>query len=152
MAWMSGRTPRMAIARFRLQARARIVEHPAIEELEARYRAAQDATEARHVQAIRLLAQGRDVLDVAAVLAFAPRWVEGLAPRCNAYGPHAPGDQRRRDGRAAGVLTEAVLTALSGRLRAPPDDGGVWPAPKRRSGSRSASGWSGCIRSAAGRR
>ncbi len=56
---------------------AHIVEHLSVEELEARYRAAQDATEARHFQAIWLLAQGRTVLEVAEVLAFVPRWVEG---------------------------------------------------------------------------
>ena len=54
---------------------ARIVEHLSVEELEGRYRAARDATEARHAQAIWLLAQGRTVLEVSAVLAFAPRWV-----------------------------------------------------------------------------
>ncbi len=60
---------------------ARIVEHLSVAELEGRYRAARDATEARHTQAIWLLAQGRDVLDVAGVLALAPRWVEELAAR-----------------------------------------------------------------------
>src|SRR5918911_2091106 len=65
----------------------RIVEHLSVEELERRYRAAQDVTEARHTQAIWLLAQGRTVLDVASVLAFAPRWVEQLAARHNAHGP-----------------------------------------------------------------
>jgi transposase len=108
----------------------RIVEHLAVAELEALYRAAQDATEARHVQAIWLLAQGRGVLDVAAVLAFAPRWVEELAARYNAHGPDALGDQRRRNGRAASVLTEAVLAALSERLRTPPEDGGTWTGAK----------------------
>src|SRR5215218_5507826 len=100
---------------------ARIVEHLAVGELEARYRAAQDATEARHVQAIWLLAQGRDVLDVAAVLAFAPRWVEELAARYNAHGPDALGDQRRRNGRAASLLREEVLAE---RVRTPPEEGG----------------------------
>ena len=54
---------------------ARIVGHLPVAELEARYRAARDATEARHFQAIWLLAQGRTVLEVAEVLAFVPRWV-----------------------------------------------------------------------------
>src|SRR5918992_770949 len=54
---------------------ARIVEHLSVKELEARYRAARDVTEARHAQAIWLLAQGRTVLEVAEVLAFAPRWM-----------------------------------------------------------------------------
>ena len=70
---------------------ARIVGHLSVDELEARYRAARNATEARHLQAIWLLAQGRTVLDVAGVLAFAPRWVEQLAARYNAHGPAALG-------------------------------------------------------------
>ena len=108
---------------------ARIAEHLVVEELGARYRGAQDATEARHTQAIWLLAQGRGVLEVADVLAFAPRWVEQLAARYNARGPDALGDQRRRNGRAASVLTPALLAALAERLR-PPEDGGQWTGPK----------------------
>ena len=77
---------------------ARIVDHLPLEELEARYRAARDATEARHTQAIWLLAQGRTLVEVAEVLAFAPRWVEELAARYNALGPAALGDRRRRTG------------------------------------------------------
>ena len=109
---------------------ARIVAHLPLEELEARYRAARDATEARHFQAIRLLAQGRTFLEVAEVLAFVPRWVEQLAARYNAFGPEALGDQRRRNGRAATLLTEEVLSALAERVRTPPEDGGLWSGPK----------------------
>ena len=54
-------------------AMARIVDHLLVEALEARYRAARDAIEARHTQAIWLLAQGRTFVEVAAVLAFVPR-------------------------------------------------------------------------------
>ena len=108
----------------------RIVEHLSVEDLERRYRTTQDVTEARHTQAVWLLAQGRTVLDVAGVLAFTPRWVEELAARHDARGPGALGDQRRRNGRAASVLTEAVLAALSERLREPPEDGGQWTGPK----------------------
>jgi len=109
---------------------ARIVDHLPLEELEARYRAARDATEARHTQAIWLLAQGRTFLEVAQVLAFAPRWVEELAARYNASGPAALGDQRRRNGRAASLLREEVLAALAERVRTPPDDGGLWGGPE----------------------
>jgi len=109
---------------------ARIVDHLPLEELEARYRAARDATEARHYQAVWLLAQGRTFLEVAAVLAFVPRWVEELAARYNAFGPEALGDRRRRNGRAASLLTEAALAALAERVRTPPDDGGLWSGPK----------------------
>src|SRR5918992_4148327 len=109
---------------------AHIVEHLPVEELEARCRAAQDATEARHLQAIWLLAQGRTFLEAAEVLAFVPRWVEQLAARYNAVGPEALGDQRRRNGKAAGLLTPELLAALTERLKRPPEDGGLWSGPK----------------------
>src|SRR3712207_9032864 len=60
---------------------ARIVGHLPVEGPEARYRAAQDVTAARHHQATRLPAQGRTVPEVAEVLAFAPRRVTQLAAR-----------------------------------------------------------------------
>src|ERR671917_2709254 len=109
---------------------ARIVDHLPVEELEARYRAARDATEARHFQAIWLLAQGRTFLEVAGVLAFVPRWVEQLAARYNASGPAALGDQRRRNGRPASLLTPELLATLAERLKRPPEGGGVWSGPK----------------------
>src|SRR4028119_446623 len=111
---------------------ARIVEHLPIEELEARYRAARDVTEARHYQAIWLLAQGRTVLEVAEVLAFVPRWVEQLAARYNASGPGALGDQRRHNGRTASLLTPELLAALARRVEKPPEGGGGGGRPQGR--------------------
>ena len=56
---------------------ARIVDHLPLRELEARYRAAGDVAQARHVQAIWLLAKGRTVAEVAGVLAFTPEDAQG---------------------------------------------------------------------------
>ena len=70
------------------------------------------------------------MLEVSEVLPFVPRWMTQLAARYNASGPGALGDARRRDGRAASLLTEGVLSALAARVRAPPKDGGVWSGPK----------------------
>ena len=109
---------------------ARIAGHLSVEELEARYRAAPDVTEARHFQAIWLLAQGRTVLEVSEVLAFVPRWVTQLAARYNASGPEALGDRRRHNGKAASLLTPDLLAALAERVRTPPEDGGLWSGPK----------------------
>src|SRR3954471_6158398 len=109
---------------------ARIVDHLPVAELEARYRAARDVTEARHYQAIWLLAQGRSFLEVGEVMAFAPRWLEELAARYNAHGPTALGDQRRRNGRAASLLTGDVLATLAEGVRTPPEDSGLWSGAK----------------------
>src|SRR4028119_1310946 len=109
---------------------AHIVEHSSVEELEARCRAAQDATEARRFQAIWLLAQGRTFLEVAEVLALVPRWAGQLAARYDASGPEALGDRRRRNGNAARPPTPELLAALAERLERPPEDGGVWSGPK----------------------
>ena len=109
---------------------AHIVGHLSLRQLEARYRASHDATEARHLQAIWLLAQGRTVLEVSEVLALVPRWVTQLAARPNAVGPEALGDQRRHNGRTASLLTPELLAALAERLKEPPEDGGLWSGPK----------------------
>src|ERR671913_703979 len=109
---------------------ARIVGPLPVEELETRYRAARDATAARHCQAIRLPARGRTILEAAEVLAFAPRRVTRLAARHDARGPAALGDGRRRDGKAASLLTPDLLAALAERVTAPPEDGGAWSGPK----------------------
>ena len=40
------------------------------------------------------------------------------------------GNQRRRSGRAASLLTEEVLTALAELVRTPLEDGGLWSGAK----------------------
>src|SRR5918992_560727 len=93
---------------------ARIVGHLPVEELEARYRASHDATQARHLQAIRLLGPG------------AHRAGGGRGAGLGA----ALGDARRRNGRTASLLTPELLAALAERLKRPPEDGGPWSGPE----------------------
>jgi len=99
-------------------------------ELEAEYVTCRDARRSRHLQTIRLLAKGHSVAEVSAITAFGERWIEQLRARYNAEGLSALGDQRRGNGTTATVLTASVLTGLGERLRAPPDDGGVWSSRK----------------------
>src|SRR5918995_1436807 len=56
--------------------------------------------------------------------------VARLEARYDASGPAALGDGRRRDGKAAGLLTPDLLAASAERVTAPPEDGGVWSGPK----------------------
>ncbi|MFO1144952.1 MAG: winged helix-turn-helix domain-containing protein [Amaricoccus sp.] len=109
---------------------ARVSGHLAVDELQAGYRSSGDATLARHYQVIWLLAQGRTCAEVAELTSFAVRWVEQLLERYNAFGPRSLGDRRRGNGAAATVLTPEVLDKVRERLKARPDDGGVWTSKK----------------------
>ena len=109
---------------------ARVADHLSVEDLEARFRSAQDPTATRHVQVIWLLARGHTIADVAAVTSFVPRWIEQLLARYNAHGPEALGDLRRRNGSAPSVLRPELLARLPERLATPPSDGGLWTGPK----------------------
>jgi len=108
----------------------KVSNHLSVSALEERYKACSDATTARHVQAIWLLAQGHTAAQVSATMAFGERWVHQLLERYNAEGPDALGDLRRRNGRSATILTPAVLDKLRVRLADAPPDGGVWSSGK----------------------
>lgn len=109
---------------------ARVATHLSVSELERQYRAAKEASSARHYQAIWLLARGHTVAEVSAMTSFGTRWLEQLLSRYNARGPSALGDQRRHNGRAPTILKPALLARLRRRLERPPPDGGLWTGPK----------------------
>ncbi|HRO13181.1 winged helix-turn-helix domain-containing protein, partial [Amaricoccus sp.] len=109
---------------------AHVAGHLGIEELQEGYRSSDNVVLARHYQVIWLLAQGRSCSEVARLTSFALRWVEQLLERYNRFGPGSLGDRRRGNGAAPTVLTPAVLARLEERLKAPPDEGGVWTAKK----------------------
>jgi transposase len=109
---------------------AHVAEHLGLAELQAGYRTSGDATLARHYQVIWLLAQGRSLAETARLTSFAGRWIERLLARYNAFGPASLGDRRRGNGAPPKLLTPQMLDKLRERLKAPPDDGGVWTAKK----------------------
>src|SRR4051794_15624001 len=109
---------------------AHVADHLSVSALEQRYRSCTDATAARHVQTIWLLAKGHHIAEVAATVSFARRWVERLLARYNAHGPQALGDLRRQNGTSPSVLRPDLLDKLKDRLCEPPPDGGLWTSPK----------------------
>ncbi|SFC91750.1 MULTISPECIES: winged helix-turn-helix domain-containing protein [Alphaproteobacteria] len=107
-----------------------VAAHLSVAELQAGYRGSKDATLARHFQVIWLLARGHTVAETAQLTGFVRRWVEELLVRYNRFGPASLGDRRRRNGAKPRILTPQVLAMLRERVKAPPDDGGVWTAKK----------------------
>jgi len=111
-------------------AMAHVAEHLSVSALQEGYRVSRDAVSARHYHAIWLLAQGHTIGETAALTSFAPRWIEELLARYNAFGPSALGDLRRGNGAKPRLLTPELLDKLRLRLQSPPDDGGVWTSRK----------------------
>jgi len=107
-----------------------IAPHLRTSELEARYRRASAPIEKSHFHALWLLAEGYEGDEVAEILSFSRRWVELLVKRYNAGGPDRLGDQRAHNGARPTILTPAALAGLKERIATPPDDGGLWTAPK----------------------
>ena len=93
-------------------------------ELEARYEGAADPIGKNHFHALWLLSSGYDVVEVADLLSFSPRWVRALVKRYNEGGPDTLGDRRIHNGASPTILTPAALVALKERIKTPPDDGG----------------------------
>src|SRR6478735_899603 len=109
---------------------AHVADHLSVSALEQRYRSCTDATAARHVQTIWLLAKGHHIAEVAAPVSFARRWVERLLARYNAQGLQALGDLRHRNGARPSVLKPDLLDKLKDRLCEPPPDGGTVDQPE----------------------
>ncbi|HXT09039.1 MAG TPA: hypothetical protein VN715_19145 [Roseiarcus sp.] len=55
---------------------ATVVDHLSVDELEAVYRASVDLTQARHFQAIWLLAKGHTAREVSEATSFGERWTD----------------------------------------------------------------------------
>ncbi len=109
---------------------SRVWDHLSVAELERRFVRCTEPVEARHTQAIWLLAQGRTVGATSKLTAFGERWIQQLLERYNTDGPDALGSRRRRNGSKPRILVPAVLDKLRTRLAEPPPDGGLWSSRK----------------------
>jgi len=107
-----------------------LARHLSESDLQDRLKSCGDASEARHLQVVLALLQGRGVAETARLTGFGERWIRQLRERWNRFGAASLGDRRRSNGSAPRLLTPEVLERLEARLATPPEDGGVWSGPK----------------------
>ena len=104
--------------------------HLALDELERRYRTANDPVARSHWQTVWLRAQGQPAAWVAAVTGYTANWVRTMTQRYNRHGPAGLSDRRHRHPGAAGLLPAAQQAELARGVDPPSPDGGIWTGPK----------------------
>jgi transposase len=107
-----------------------VAPHHSTEELERRYKAADDGIGRGHLHIIWLLSQGRSAKFVAEVTGYTPTWVSKILWRYNDHGVAGLGDGRVDNPGAAPLLDEVQLEELRNVVGEPPPDGGLWTGRK----------------------
>src|SRR3954452_6824266 len=107
-----------------------VAGHPSAAELGRRFRAARGRVERGHLQAVRLLAQGRGRGEGARIMGLSGCRVAQIVRRYNQSGPDGPGDRRRGDAGAKPLLAAEDEAAPRAALAGPPSDGGPWTGPE----------------------
>lgn len=102
-----------------------IAPHLPIDELQRRYRTAEDPVARSQWQILWLLAQGLPTAQVAQVTGYGVRWIQEIARRYRA-GPEAIGDRRHTNPGAAPLLDADLQAQVRAALAGPAPDGGLW--------------------------
>src|SRR5262249_54294238 len=113
-----------------MQKRISIRADVGVEELERRYRQAQDPVERSQWQIVWLLARGQPSEQVGETTGYSLTWVYTVARRYNADGEQGIGDGRHRNPGGARVLSEEQQAELDRALEGAAPDGGKWTAAK----------------------
>lgn len=100
------------------------------EELERRYRQAQDPVARSQWQIVWLLALGEPSERVAAVTGYSLTWIRTVARRYNAEGAAGIGDRRHANRGGPRLLTPEQMAALDQALEGAAPGGGRWTAAK----------------------
>jgi transposase len=101
-----------------------------VEELEQRYRQAQDPVARSQWQIVWLLAQGAHSETVAATMSYSLTWIRTIARRYHAQGAAGMGDRRHGNRGGTRLLTPEQERALDQALEGAAPDGGRWTAAK----------------------
>ncbi len=101
-----------------------------VEELEQRYRQAQDPVARSQWQIVWLLAQGAHSETVAATMSYSLTWIRTIARRYHAQGVAGMGDRRHGTPGGPRLLTPEQERALDQALEGAAPDGGRWTAAK----------------------
>ena len=110
--------------------RVKIEPHLSSDELERRYRQAQNVIERSHYQTIWLLALGKTTQEVAEVTGYGLSWIYELVRSYNRSGPGMLGDHRHHNLGARPLLDDVQQAQLWQALQGKPADGGLWTGPK----------------------
>jgi transposase len=105
--------------------RMTIAPHLSVDELERRYRRADDPIARSQWQIVWLLGSGLPTGQVARVTGYSVRWVQEIARRYRA-GPQAIGDRRHGNPGASPLLDAAQQEQLRQALAGPAPDDGIW--------------------------
>jgi len=107
-----------------------IPPHLTLDELERRYRRADDPVARSQWQILWLLSGGMPTAEVARVTGYSVNWVREIARRYREEGPAGIGDRRHGNPGAAPLLDAVQQEALRQALGDPPPDGGLWTCHK----------------------
>lgn len=110
--------------------RLKLMDHLTTDELETRYRQANDPVARSHWQILWLLRQGRPPAEVAEITSYSTIWVYTIARRYNAEGPDQVGDRRHHNPGHPALLSAELRAELEQALEGPAPDGGLWTGPK----------------------
>ena len=98
-----------------------------MDELEARYRAAEEPHERTWWQILWLLARGRLAREIAEVTGYTPYWIGRIARRYNAEGAEGMCNrQRTHSHRPAPLLSGEQFAELAKAVRGPAPEGDAW--------------------------
>jgi transposase len=109
---------------------ATVAPHLPQDELAHRYRHAHDPVARSHWHILWLVAQGRQVPEVATLVGYTANWVRTIIRRYNADGPAGVADRRQHSRGHPPLLSPALGEELRRALNGPTPDGGLWTSPK----------------------